>query len=268
MSFFTREKLSFTISLTVAVILLLSNKENPDAFSRLKATVIDANTPILELATKIAKYPSKIVENIINIKDFSEQNEELREKVKLLERYLYVSKKLEIENQQLKQLLNVNIDAVHKFNTARVIGRTNSNNNQQLIINSGSDNGIEKWQPVIVNNQLVGRIIEVNKKTAKVLLISDGNSSIPVIAVRSKTRFVATGGNLHLGNYLSCKYLTEQNNLQEGELVVTNSDTIEIPANIIIGLVYKKDNNLFVKPSVQFHLLDFVQVIQTDDYKI
>lgn len=167
---------------------------------------------------------------------------------------------MEAENIRLKQELNFAEQLPDKSVSARIIGRSNNGLLQQIIVDAGSEAGLNKWQMVLANNQLIGRVVQVSKNYSKILLLTDLASRIPVMTVNSRTKFIAAG---EMNKYLSCKYLNEHQQLQEVELVVTNGDDVEIPANIIVGAIIKQDNNFYIKPNLDFDQLEFVQILQT-----
>lgn len=199
-----------------------------------------------------------------NVTDYfvnKEEIEKLRARNEFLEYYFYLYKQTEAENKKLIEELNFIKPLTYKYVTAQIIAKNNSSLSQQIIIDGGLNHGLKKGQLVLARNQLIGRIIGLSENTAKILLITDAISRIPVTTINSRTKFIAAGQST---NYLLCKYLIDHNSLKEGELVATNGDSRFIIPGIIIGSIFKEENKFYVKPNINIDKLEFVQIIQMD----
>jgi rod shape-determining protein MreC len=110
---------------------------------------------------------------------------------------------------------------------------------------------------------LVGRVTEVGSRTARVLLITDLNSRIPVIMETSRARAILVGTN---GARPRLLYWPEGVQPQEGERIVTSAEANAFPANLPIGTVRHTANGV---PEVQpFAQLNRLEVVRIFDYSL
>jgi rod shape-determining protein MreC len=257
---FNNNRIAFAICMIISVLILVTYTRSNTVYAYMEGKILDSVAPIMQSINVNVSFISKLTNNINKLSSTFEENKKLKERNDFLEYYFYVYKQIEGENKLLKDSLNFNKDIPYEYQTAQVIGRSNTAFNQQLIINAGSNQGIEKEQIVLLKNQLLGRVIRANQNTAKILLITDPNSHIPVISTNSRTKFMASG---KVTDYLDCKYLNEQPNLEDEDLVITNGDNQAIKAGIIVGSIFKEGDTFYVKPNIDFDKIEFVQIIKT-----
>lgn len=257
----TKSKVSFVICLILSLWIITSYKQHHLLYSSIRDEILEFTAPAISTASSILYIASEFTNNINNLFTTFEDNKKLKERNDFLEYYFYLYKQTKEENQELRKKLNFTKNIPHKYTTAQIIAKSNNYLHQELIIDAGSKQGIKKWQMVLTNNHLIGRVIEVRHNTASILLITDHDSRIPVIGLSSKIKFIAAGRAL---NDLSCTYLSD-NQLEEGELVVTSYDNPSILPNIIIGSVFKKDDIFYIKPTVNLNQLEFVQILLTSN---
>ena len=87
---------------------------------------------------------------------------------------------LVLENKSLKKIVDdYLVESESTF--AKVLSDKNSPFFKSIIVNKGSKHGINLGSIVMDNEYLVGKIVEVNFTSSRVLLLSDLNSKIPVI---------------------------------------------------------------------------------------
>ncbi len=259
MKFFNLNHLSFIICLVIAILIMVSYDKNQPIYSKIEAKILDFTAPVMNITSSGLYFMSNITQDIGSFFTSFQEHKKLKERNDFLESYFYLYKQTEAENRQLKNELKFVNQLEHKYITAQIIARNNNAFNQQITINAGTQQGLEKWQVVLANNQLIGRIVQLSKNTAKILLITDQVSRIPATAINSRTKFIIAGAS---SNYLTCKYLNAQQELQEGELVVTNGDDSNIAAGIMVGSIFKEDGIFYVKPNLDFNNIEFVKILQ------
>ena len=129
---------------------------------------------------------------------------------------------------------------------------------KSVIINKGFNHGIKLGVAVKDKSYFVGKIINVNFLTSRILLASDLNSKIPVIVEPTGINAILSGKGHN--DYAELEYLPKLNNIKDGDLVYTSGiDGIISPA-IPIGKVFIKNKNKFVKFFVDFDQLQFIKV--------
>lgn len=100
---------------------------------------------------------------------------------------------------------------------AGVISTNMDNLTNEIIINRGSDNGLEIGQFAMANNSIIGRISAISEKIARVKLVTDPSSSIPVIIALDSGEHIeailkGTGSNVAKINFVPTKNKVEITN--------------------------------------------------------
>ena len=115
---------------------------------------------------------------------------------------------------------------------------------------------------IIRNSQgVVGRIIEVNNKFSKALLINDRNSNISVKSLSNNFYAILSGSSK--GNYLESKYIKNNKQPIIGDILVTSGMADIFPKDIPVGqIINVKDNNAIIIPFVDFNNLELLQIIK------
>ena len=132
-------------------------------------------------------------------------------------------------------------------------------------INRGRKDGVVQDAPVINENGVVGRAIDVTRASAKVLLISDPNSSIGGLNEKSRDLGVVVGGGLE---NLKMKYVVPSAKIEVGDVILTSGIGGIFPKGIPIGKVKKvqmRDYDIFkqveIEPVVDFSKLEDLFVV-------
>ena len=188
--------------------------------------------------------------------NLKKENEELR---KTIEKYKALELNLEYltnENQNLKKVLNAeNISNVTNIILAKVLVDRNSPFLKSIIINKGSKEGIEKGMPVTKDNNLVGRIVETNYLSSRVLLLNDLNSRIPVTLDADNSQAILSGGGTAKPKL---EYLPEGYEFRDDiNVFASGKDGIFNPGTPIGETIGDGEVDLFVDPNQ----LSFVTVI-------
>ena len=143
------------------------------------------------------------------------------------------------ENLRLKQLIDERNIYSEKYLLAKVLLDQQSPFLKSMIINKGYKHGVRLGVAVKDQSYYVGKIINVNLLTSRILLASDLNSKIPVVVEPGGVNAILSGnGN---NNFADLEFLPKLNDIKEGAIVYTSGiDGIIAPA-IPIGKVIIKD---------------------------
>jgi rod shape-determining protein MreC len=170
-----------------------------------------------------------------------------------------VARQLDNENRSLRNQLNFIPDPDASFITTRVIGDTGGAFVHSMLINAGSRDGVRKGQAVIAGEVLVGRIAEVGQRSARILLLTDINSHIPVMLEGARTKAVLTGDN---SDRPRLNYLSSNTPAEPGDRVVSSGDGGVFPPGMPIGVVSSvQDGIVRVEPLVHRYELEYVTVV-------
>ena len=170
----------------------------------------------------------------------------------------YVSNEIiQYENKELKELINDYVSSSDKI-LAKIIVDHDSPFLKSIIINKGSKDNIKIGTNVYDQSYLVGRVIEVNYKTSRVLLLSDLNSNVPVTIAPQNIQAIVTGAG---GDYGQIKYiksgLTED--LADESIVYTSGTGAIFKSGVPIGILQSFKENSVNEYKVEFYS-DFSQL--------
>ncbi|MEE1569622.1 MAG: rod shape-determining protein MreC, partial [Alphaproteobacteria bacterium] len=160
-----------------------------------RVAAVDAVAPILDVLSRPAAAILQMVDRVHGLVALDLENTLLKQENDHLKRWRNVALQLETENQELKKMLNFMPSSAMSFISARVISDSGGAFARSMLINSGSRDGIREGQIAITGDGLVGRIGEVGKWSSRILLLTDINSHIPVVAENSQSRAILAGGN-------------------------------------------------------------------------
>ena len=132
----------------------------------------------------VVSFPSKGFKSVVsateNHLNLYNKNIKLKEENAQLKEQIYDPNFLIFENKQLRQLLDEQVTSSANFVSARVILDKQSPYLNSFIINSGSNKEIKNSMAVLDGKNFIGRIVDVNFFSSRVLLVTDLNSKISV----------------------------------------------------------------------------------------
>ena len=141
---------------------------------------------------------------------------------------------LTLENNQLKKLLDDQIALSSNIVSARVMLDKKSPYLNSLIINSGSNKDIKNGMAVLDGKNFIGRIVDVNFFSSRVLLVTDLNSKIPVIIEPSGNHAILSG---HGDIEPTLEYLPKNEDINKGDTIFTSGKEGIFSPGIPIGEV-------------------------------
>lgn len=138
--------------------------------------------------------------------------------------------------QRLERLLQLRGQLPYQTTTARVITRDPTSWFNTLVVDRGTRDGIRRNAPVATAEGLVGRVIEVNATTSRVLLIGDSRSAVGVLVQGSREAGVVEGRG---GMRLHLRYLAPTVQVRVGDVVVTSGLGGIFPRGLAVGTIVK-----------------------------
>ena len=209
----------------------------------------------------IVSVPENLIKDtFIQVKDYTTFFNKYKKNVDELEslKSSYVSNEItEYENRELKELINDYVSSSNKI-LAKIIVDHDSPFLKSIIINKGSKDSIKIGTNIYDQSYLVGRVIEVNYKTSRVLLLSDLNSNVPVTIAPQNIQAIVTGtGN----EYGQIKYIKSglAEDLMQDSIVYTSGTGAIFKSGIPIGKIQSFDQSVTNEYNVEFYS-DFSQL--------
>lgn len=203
-----------------------------------------------------------------DINNLRQENEKLKEENSKLEQSLREFEIVKSENATLKEYVNLK-DKYTEYTTVPgyVINKDISNYNETIVINVGTDDGVNVNMPVISDKGLVGHIISVTSSSAKVQTIIDTSSSTSCILTASRNAIVVRG-TLESENVLKATYIPTEATVMQGDTVETSGLGGIYPKGILVGTINKvvntkniTDRYALIDTAVDFTKIETVLVI-------
>jgi rod shape-determining protein MreC len=200
--------------------LLIASLADSSRFSAVRTTATDATAPVAKVAAASRAEGADVLGAISGYFAAGRQNAALRQEVERARVKLVEAQAIAEENRRLKELLGLTKQDPRPIAVAMLIGSTSSSTRRFATISAGSRQGVAIGMPVRSPLGLVGRVLEVGSSTARVLLITDTESVVPVRRASDGTPAFATGradGTLQL-RLINLGI----NPLKRGDVVVTS----------------------------------------------
>ena len=174
-------------------------------------------------------------------------------------------KEISLSNIRLRNLLNFQTTQAVSVLSAEVVAKDPSPWYKTIIIDKGKAAGIEKGLPVVVSEGVVGQVMELSQKNAKVLLIIDQNSAVDALVQRSRTRGVVKGESTER---CQLKYVLRKDDISVGDTVISSGLDGVFPKGVRIGRVseiIRPNSGIFqdvtIEPYVDFEKLEEVLIV-------
>lgn len=253
------QRFAFMALLLSAVALMMFGKFDVLVMEQVRSHVTDAVTPILNVISKPVASFNNLISEAKNLYAVRDENLRLKEEKAHLLQWQAAARKLAAENKHLRGLLNFVADPQAGYISARVIADTGGAFANSVIINAGERVGVRKGQAAITGDGLVGRITDVGARSARVLLISDLNSRIPVVIQSSQSRAILAGDNSHRPRLI---HLAPGALVGQGDRIVTSGHGGAFPPGLPVGVVASvSDKGISIEPYVNRSRLSHLRIL-------
>ena len=177
----------------IAAILLAVATLKPPLFAVFRASLAEVTTPISAALSGVGHgiggIPSGIADNFA----VKSKNAELRKQLAAQDALLQRARTLAYDNRRLKTLLQMRERVVNPVVSARLVNSSASSTRRFATLNAGSWQGVQEGQPVTGPEGLIGRVLEAGPNSARILLITDAESVVPVRRTRDGLPALAAG---------------------------------------------------------------------------
>ena len=201
-----------------------------------------------------------------DVADLLQKNSELEDEVSSLQSQVIQLQEQLREADVLYSLLDfARSRPQDKYIASAVIGRDPSPFLHYIIIDHGSDDGIQHGMPVVTQQGLVGKVDAVTASAARIQLITDPGSVVNV-RLQNQTADAQISGSVT--GEVTLELLSQNTEMTPGEILLTSGLGGNYPGDVIVGQVVEiitTENQLFqtalVQPVVDFSALRAVLVI-------
>ena len=254
------ELLSFGLYFLCAVLLVLS-RIGHGVISDARDGLVDLSAPLLEAASLPAIEARRAMDRVQLYAAAFDEVDRLKKENDELKQWEWRTKLLERKVAHLRALLNAVEEPGLVFATGRVIADARGPFVRSALINLGRQDGLRIGYAVVNGDGLVGRTVDAGSSVARVLLLNDLNSRIPVLAGPASIRGLASGDN---SAELQLDFLPEGAALYPGDEVYTSGSDGVLPRGLRVGTVTGSVGAFRVRPYAELNSLDAVSVLFFD----
>lgn len=247
--------------LATALLLLVLGRVNPDYSARLRGVGLDLVAPFWSTMRApfdwLGEVGDVVGEYIATVPRNRRLGAELRDAQARLQR----TDAAMAENAALKRLLKVVEPRAELIAVARFAGASTGAYARTAMISAGHDAGVFAGQPVLADAGLVGRTVEAGNHAARILLLTDTNSRVPVVVVRTGQPALAVGA---AGRLLEVRdRLGAETPLRAGDRLVTSgAGGLFAPQLPVAVVVDARREPPLARPYADPATLSFVAVYQ------
>tara|TARA_Y100001970_G_scaffold22658_1_gene26277 strand:+ start:2530 stop:3747 length:1218 start_codon:yes stop_codon:yes gene_type:complete len=252
----TQQKFSLLTLIFLSIFVIVLSNLNLKAVRLLKTGINE----VVYRSSFIVSIPENFLKNsYFNILEYStfyrnyKKNEtELNE----LKSQKVSNEIIQYENKELKNLINDYVSSSDKI-LAKIIVDHDSPFLKSVIINKGSNSKIKIGTNIYDQSYLVGRVVEVNYNTSRVLLLSDLNSNVPVTIAPQNIQAIMIGGGKDNGEI---KYIKDGifGKFDENSIIYTSGTGGIFKSGIPIGKLEQNSNKLGINFFSDFSQLKYV----------
>lgn len=245
--------------LCLAALFLVWRIDSPRV-ERFRAQLIDAVVPNMDWAMVPVTGAINLFRDSQSYQRLSDQNRELRSELRQMRAWKEAALQLEQENARLLDLNNVRLDPKLTFITGVVMADSGSPFRQSVILNVGARDGIQDGWATMDGIGLVGRISGTGRNTARVVLLTDAASAVPVTIQPSGQTALVTGDN---STAPLLTFLENDDLVRPGDRVITSGDGDVFPAGLLVGqATLDRSGRMRVRLSADYERLEFLRVLR------
>lgn len=255
-----RRVLIGVLTLTMVLTFLVWRIDSPRV-EQFRMAVIDRVVPSFDWAMKPVARMVAMAENFRSYARIIEQNQELRRELHQMRSWREAALQLEQRNAQLLDLNQVRLDPQLTHVTGVVMADSGSPFRKSVLLNVGARDGVQDGWAVMDGLGLAGRIAGVGNRTARVVLLTDTASAVPVVVQPSGQRAMLIGDN---SSYPVLEFVETPDDLRPGDRVISSDDGGVFPAGLLVGeVVITRDRRLRVRIAADFGRLEFLRVLRS-----
>ena len=248
------------LAVLLLALFLLWRIDSPRV-ERFRMSVVDSVVPNMDWAMAPVTRVARMFEDFQSYARIYEQNQELRRELQQMRAWREAALQLEQRNAQLLDLARVRLDPQLTHVTGVVMADSGSPYRQSVLLNVGTRDGIVDGWAVMDGLGLAGRIAGVGERSARVILLTDSNSRIPVTVQPSGQRALLSGDNSPVP---VLEFIDNADALRPGDRVVSASDGGVFPTGLLVGeVVQGNDGRLRVMLAADYGRLDFLRILRS-----
>ena len=261
------------VAIALVLVVLAASLNNDRDLNPVEKVAKDIGTVVLKVVSAPFNFVQDKIDEAVEKNNLYEKYKELQNKEDQVDSVIAQNENLQNEVDKLKETLELNTILSDKvYLNATVVSRNIGYWYDEVTIDKGSKNGIEKGMAVVTTDGLIGQITRVSNYSSTVKLLSNENMS-DKISVKIKVGDDYVYGLISMydskTNTYTVEGISENVDIEEGADVVTTGMGTIFPSGLMVGTAQKVTTDNFdlskvveVKASVNFDDLDYVTVLK------
>ena len=231
--------LALIAGIVIGLILLALSLAAPDTYRSLRGAALDATAPISGALNQVSATYHGLVSGAGNYWDSARQNGDLRRERDALRQQIFRARAIQVENAQLKAMLQLRERAPQRVATGRIVGSSFSSLRRFAILSAGSREGVAPRMPVRAAEGLVGQVTDVGNFASRVMLISDKLSLVPGTLIRGRIPVMVEGRGD--GTVAVRPLEVGRNPFRPGDIIITSGTGGVYPPLVPVARVARLD---------------------------
>jgi rod shape-determining protein MreC len=255
------------MTVTVAHLILISAQvTSKRGVPLLEELIFGGMAEVQRVATGGIGEVRGVWQNYVNLRQISQENDTLKQRVSQLEVALQRERALAGQTRVLQELLELKKETTLATTPATVIASGASPDFRTMTLDKGSSQGLAADMAVIAPAGIVGRVILPTPRAAKVQLIIDRNAAAAGLVERSRAQGVVVGNG---SDRMRFEYVPGTADLKTGDRVVTSGIDGIYPKGFVIGQIESIERSagefstVLIRPAVNLSALEAVLVVTT-----
>lgn len=164
----------------VGLVLLGLSLVQPGTFAPLRGVTNDVVAPAGQSAAEIRSGSQGVWAAISGFWQAGSQNAALRAEMEVARIRIAEAEAVKAENVRLKRLLDLADTPAQAVAVAQLVGSSASSARRYGYLAIGRNRGLTPGMPVVSERGVIGRVLETARGSARVLLLTDSESVLPV----------------------------------------------------------------------------------------
>jgi rod shape-determining protein MreC len=253
------QRFAFLFLILAAFGIMLLSKSETIVVEKVSTVVVDVFAPIMDVLSRPAAAANDAVKTVRGLADLRDENIRLARENERLLVWQEAARRLASQNQALQSLLDFKPSPNSQSIATRVIADSGGAFVRSIVVNAGDRDGVRKGQAAVSGAGLAGRVTTAGYRSARILLITDINSRVPILIESSRDRAILSGDNSGMPRLT---FLPANASIKAGDRVITSGHGGVFPPGLQIGQVVPSGDGIMrVKPNVSFDQLEFVRLV-------
>lgn len=261
-----RNIIAFLVFLLVGFGLLFAS---PKATRNIQMAVLHGVSPFLSDGSDMQRRVNDIMEGIETLEELDLANHDLRQENERLLIENQALRDIKEDNDRLREMLGFTQRSLFDLVPAEVIARDPQAWWNSITISRGTANGLAPNLPVLTQNGVVGKTVDVGENVSRVLLLTDPNCKIAARVEGTQEQGILTGSRTGSDGTpnVTLEFLSRELRLQPGLKVYTSGLGGVFPPNILLGVVVEytqgpMHGSARIRPEVDLSRVDNVFVVK------